>query len=181
MNVILIALMAGLNRARGSKLFGYTNSTTIGRITSTLGMAVASQFMGYAIMESLIIWAGLFLWSIPGEGKYFSAFMGNYDGNEHEIKWIDELGDTLVSGIDERSNRLRGALCMCLRGSYMYPLFVAIGLLGHPMALLIGLSCLLQGVPYWFAKYPKDMGLNPVLYAELTWGACIGLMLMGAM
>lgn len=181
MMTIYIFCMALLNRARGSQLFGYTKSTTISRLVATFLMGLLSLAIGYGVLDSLVIWLGLYLWSIRGWGKYFSAFMGNYNPDEREIKWIDELGDALVLETDEKSNRLRGALCMCLRGIYMYPMFIALGLLGHPMAFIVGLCCLLQGVPYWLGKYPKDMGVNPILYAEPTWGACIGLMLIGSL
>lgn len=171
-------LMALLNRARGTRLFEHTSSTVIGRVVSMGGMVLVSWLaFPIGIYEVLVIWAGLMLWcSAGGWGKYFSAMHGKYDPNEHEIAWIDWAG-TYVEMTDECSNRLRGLFCMCLRGIYMYPIFIGLGLLGHPWAFIIGLGSLLQGFPYYWARYIPNWDKYGIMAAELVWGAWIGMML----
>lgn len=174
---LCLLAIAILNYARGTRLFGLTSSTSISRIVVSFAMAIVSYIMGYDILDIPIILAGIYVWSVPGWGKYFSSFMGNYNKDDREIGWIDYIGDNLIIATDEKSNRVRGLVCMCLRGIYMYPLFIALYLSGHPMAPIFGMGCLLQGIPYWLAKYAKDAGKNPLSYAEPIWGYFMGLML----
>jgi hypothetical protein len=180
MTLLYMSLIAFFNVARGRKLFGLSNSTVLSRIIFALGTAFLSQmFLGASIWLAFVIFVGLMLWSSFGWGKYFSAFTGIDDPNEKEIKWIDDIGYSVIIGIDEFSNLKRGLLCMCLRGLYMYPMFALLGL-ANPLAFIVGIGCILQGVPYFAAYYFRQFS-NPVIYAEAVWGACIAIMLVGAL
>lgn len=176
-DALFIALCAAANRARGSKVFGLTDSTAEARAVFSVTVALASLAIGAGLWQMLIIFAGLFAWSVPGWGKYFSAIHGRDNPQEKEIGWIDDIGYNTVFGVDHESNRRRGAICMGLRGVYMLPMFLALAWF-NPWALLIAPLCLLQGIPYYLAGYYQR---EPVMAAELAWGACIGLMIMGAL
>lgn len=175
-HIVFLIICAILNRARGSKLFGYTQSTTVSRIASSLGIGLVSLMVGANIWQVMIIAIGLFIWSLRGWGKYFDAFDGVDNPEETEIKWIDDIGYSLVIGVGEESVRKRGLICMCLRGVYMYPMFIALAWF-NPWALLIGTGCLMQGIPYYLAKYLPS---EPVKWAEMAWGLFMGLMIIGA-
>lgn len=174
-NAIFIFLISFLNVARGRKLFGLTKSTMFGRVVFSFIAALWAFFLLYATStQMLIIWVGLLIWSIPGWGKYYSAFTGKDDSDEIEIWWIDDLGYLLAPGDDEKSIRKRGALCMGLRGLYMYPMFVALAWY-NPWAFVYGAGCLLQGIPYWLNRfvYPSN-----TIFPEALWGALIGIMII---
>lgn len=166
--VLFVLGCAILNGARGSKLFGLTTSTTATRIICAVVLAFVCTAISGDPKDLLIVSIGYMIWAIPGWGKYFSAFNGNDNPAESEIKWIDRIGYRFV----KTNNKLRGVLCMGLRGLYLYPLFLALG------APVIGLVAVLQGVPYYVA------GLLPngsIRHAEYAWGAVMGLMLWGAL
>jgi hypothetical protein len=135
--------------------------------------------LAYAETMSLLLaavtTAGIALWIVPGIGKFFSAITGTDNPLETEIRWIDRLGYRLFPR-DETpaTNKLRGTVCMSLRGLYLYPLFLAYAF-WNPWALLTGLLCLLQGPVYYLSG--RLTPLHAVALAELLVGTLFGLMI----
>lgn len=166
--VFLFVFCAILNGARGSKLFNLTISTTISRVLCALSLAVVYGVLSGNTTSMLIVAIGYMVWAIPGWGKYFSAYHGNDNRSESEIGWIDRIGYRFVKD----NNKLRGVLCMGLRGLYLYPMFLA---LGTPV---IGLLAALQGVPYYVAG---TVSSGTIRHAEYMWGGAMGLMLWGTL
>lgn len=151
-------------------LLHYTRGRGIlpgGRWTMALLIGLASPF-GW--LESLLVAAGVYLWLVPGLGKYFGLIHGRYSHDEREILWIDRLGEWLVP----HNIRLRCLVQMSLRGLYLVPLFVALALAGYPGAWWIMPLSLLQGPVYWLFR---RQGENAVGYAELGMGLLVGAML----
>lgn len=118
------------------------------------------EWISYTI--GILTSLGVLWWATLGWGKYFSAATGGYAPNEREIGWIDWIGD-LIKGNTYKINRLRGAVCMGLRGwFYAQPLFLAFAGLNYYLSgnlslsieiAAVGLGMLLQGFWYWFSAY----------------------------
>lgn len=146
-------------------------------ITSKIGCALifgvlAGLFVKFEFAQSWAI-AGYItlitsilmrLWRAPGWGKYFSASSGLYKPEEEEVKWIDWVGDKLITKTDFESNRLRGGIQMGLRGWYTGQfLFYALGLFNYfylsnsltssIAVAALSLGMLVQGFFYWAAYY----------------------------
>jgi hypothetical protein len=177
-----LILMAALNRARGSRLFNLTTSTTIGRLSSTGGMAIATALLADNPIIIPILWTGLFLWTLPAWDKYWSAAIGNPTDmaatSFAPVDWImAKLWPSPKPGIQLR---LWGTIAMGLRGALLFPLFAILGFMRYPAAFLIGLATLLQGVPYLISGIPSDKSYS-IPFAETLWGACLGLMFMMAL
>jgi hypothetical protein len=169
----LIPLCSLLNHERGQGSF------PANRILSVIGMGFLYGLIAaidHAPLQSLLLGGaavfGLLLWAIPPWGVYFSALTGYWPSDNSSVGWIDAIGKFLIPYVgpnDISTNRERGTICMCLRGGYLYPLFVCLGLLLTPWALLIGLGCFTQGIAY---------RISPSVYAaEFIFGAVIGAML----
>lgn len=171
-----LLLLPFLNRARGSDFFHLISSSSITRLLTTLLMAVIGAIsIGFSPTVLLILWVGIFLWAVFGWGKYFSAFHGRDNPQESEIKWIDAIGYKLFP-VDnkESTNRLRGMVCMSLRGSvFSLPLFIALSAYITPYIMLSWFLMFLQGPIYYSARIVKEK--FSVLYAEIMMGFLFSL------
>jgi hypothetical protein len=168
MSILLVLICAIINRARGSHFFDLITSTVLTRIVCGLLLAVVCAAMSGDLITIPIIFIGYMAWASFGWGKYFSAMHGNDNPAESEIKWIDRIGYHFVKD----NNKLRGVLCMGIRGMFIYPMFLALG------APIIGLIACLQGVPYFVAGLMPEWSIRE---AEYMWGGVLGLMLWGAL
>lgn len=149
---------AFLNRARGTRLFNMTGSTVIGRIVSTMSMALIVSLQSIPSTINMVetffaVFAGLMLWATPHWDSYWSAAIGN--DPTHGREW----------GVD----------MMGLRGLLIMPTFIALAFLGHQEGWWIGMLGIFQGIPYLLAGIPKNKGYA-IPIAEYSWGACMGLM-----
>lgn len=177
---ILIGFSAILNRLRGLDLvplsrLGY--AVLIGLAAHVFYLLRHPTQLDSSLQVLAAVAAGMFLWSLPGWGKYFSAFHGRDDLAEKEVGWIDRLGYAVYPpSVSMARNRRRGTLCMALRGLYLYPMFVALAVVVDPLAALIGLGSLLQGFAYGIMRNVPER--YAVTGAELTFGAIMGAMLV---
>lgn len=165
-----------LNRARGSKLFGLTASTTVARIVSTVGMALLTYQSHPTLGVLLWSFASLFFWQVFGWGKYFAAIHGNIDPNGGGMRWVDWLMDRLdlpTFTVEERKRW--GTVAMGLRQTLLAPFVIGLAYLtADPgMALLAAFTPFL-GIPYYLAG--KISQKYSGLIAELILGALIGAM-----
>jgi hypothetical protein len=176
--VIMVLALAALNRLRG---WDWGKPYTSKGVTSALSGAVAGGiafWLGYAPVVSgligLIVFLGLWIWSIPGWGRYFSSFGGHDTRREQEITWIDRIGVAVFSDGDYWSNRKRGTLEMALRGLFLCPLFVVLSVMAWKWSFLLTLGSLLQGPVYFFAGVMPEKWRVPC--AEALCGAVMGFM-----
>ena len=133
--------------------------------------AIVLSHVGFSYYNTAVIFAGFALWAVFGHGRYFASFTGRYDPNEKEIAWIDWVGEKVFPfNGRKRTNRMRGILCMGLRGLYLYPMFA---LIGYP---LLGLLMFLQGATYGISSYVKEQHAVPC--AEFLTGLLIALVLI---
>lgn len=118
--------------------------------------AVVAWHLHAGWLMTASIFACFAFWAVPGWGKYFSAFHGRDNLNEHEIEWIDNMGYYFYPiGTD---NYARGRFCMALRGMYLYFLFIVLAFI-KPITPLIGSGMLLQGWCYGIGRYfPEKYG-----------------------
>lgn len=161
MQIIEVALFstafAILNRARGSKLFDFTDSTEIGRLVSTGVMSLMTALLflpqnEIVITAQIITWACLMLWCSFGWDKYWSATIGH----------------------DPHHSRLWGLGMLTLRMSIGAPAIIYPAVLSfHPENYWYALGVLTLGLPYylWGYIYPRA----PIPAAEYTVGALLGL------
>ena len=53
-------------------------------------------WLGYAPVVSgligVVVFLGLWIWAIPGWGRYFASLHGHDTRKEEEISWIDRIG-----------------------------------------------------------------------------------------
>ena len=150
--LILIPLCSVLNRGRGSHFWNTLPSTVESRL---LFAVIIGAFMCALTADPYVfpvVLAGLMLWATPSWDKYFTACIGN----------------------DLSHGKLWGLATMGLRGLLIYPTFLGLALLGHPIAYLIGLAGLLQGIPYALGGILSESYC--IAIAEYIWGASIGLM-----
>lgn len=168
---LFILTSAALNGARGRGV------VPGGRILFAILMGVCAGSYSWNIPAGIVVASGMFLWALPGWGKYFSAFTGRDNPKEQEISWIDWIGYRIfLSDGYEKTNLMRGTLCMSLRGLYLYPMFIALAPFTSWLSLIVGLGCLLQGPAYGLMRYLESEEYA-VLYAELLMGAVIGCLL----
>jgi hypothetical protein len=153
----LIFLFAILNRARGTKFFEMTTSTVKSRIFSTLLMASTIAFKGNNVILFPLCFIGLMFWCTFAWDEYWAAAIGNGP-----------------------KSRWWGVKMLGIRGLFLYPTFVCIGILGHPLSYLVGLTGVLQGIPYLIGGIPKKKHYS-ILIAESLWGACMGAMFLIAL
>lgn len=170
-------LLAFFNRARGSGLYGLSKKSIVTKLVSTLAMALTSAaIVSFTWYNVLIIWAGLMFWCTFGWGKYFSAFHGRDSIYEIETTWIDRIGYKIIPAERAESlkeleddNRLRGMLCMSIRGGlFSIPMFAALSFTINPYAILIGLLMFLQGPIYYLMQWVKEQ--YAVFFAEIGVG-----------
>lgn len=138
-----------LNRARGSKLYGLTTATQVSRIVSTHGMATLVLAITASHICTFYTWATLFLWALPGWGKYAGAAIGEgLNRAEKEFAPVDWLMERLPI----TSVRLWGAVAMGLRMLLVLP-------------CTLGLAYLTDG-SYWPSLLVPFMGL---VYLPCGW------------
>src|SRR5262245_52176304 len=87
MTALIVALLfAFLNRARGSRLYGLTDSTALARLVSTHFMGVIAGTLAlqqdpgnpaHMAAVTLWTWGTLMLWCTPAWDAYWSAAIGN--------------------------------------------------------------------------------------------------------
>ena len=167
-------LFALLNRARGSKLFGLTRSTTVARVISTTGMALLTYESHPTLAVLLWSFASLFFWQVFGWGKYFAAVHGHIDPNGGGMRWIDRAMDRLDLPTFTAEERKRwGTVAMGLRQTLLIPFIVGLALLtGDPGKAWLAAFTPLFGLPYYIGG--KLNQKYAVLIAELILGAMIG-------
>lgn len=151
-----ISAFAFLNRARGTQLFGLTDSTIVGRLVSMMGMALLTSFLfmhNSILMLSAFLgtWAFLMLWCSPLWDKFWNIEIGNSDTH----------------------SRLYGLMQMTIRMSLAVPtiLFIA-GLSGHQFNTFYAFGALTLGFPYYLYGYIRSS--NPIPYSEYTVGSMLG-------
>jgi len=138
-----ILLMGVLNVLRGSEV-PFTNKL----ITSVL-CGILTYMLAGSYVIGLVTWLGIWLWSVLGWGKYYSAFTGEYNYKEKEFILADKVTDYLYL---KRiwSDYSVGMIGMAIRGLLILPLFVALSLIvGNSLVVLYGVLCgFLQGLCY---------------------------------
>ncbi|QEL18704.1 hypothetical protein [Limnoglobus roseus] len=147
---------AVLNRARGSKFFGYLTSTNEARALATAGMAAATALVagGDDLHLLQVFWwtsATLAFWEIWGWGKYFAAIHGIIDASGGSLKPVDWLMSKLNLPTDTFEQRKRwGTVAMGLRQAMIAPCIVGLAFLtGHPERAWLACFTLLLGLPYY--------------------------------
>lgn len=164
--LIFILCFSVLNRARGSKFFDLTTSTTFSRIVSTNGMGVLVGVLSGNVWAGVVAWLGLFLAFLPGWGKYVGAIVNNAVPNEDEFAPVDMV----MRYLPIMPPALWGAAAMALRMSLFIPA-VGIALYFAHGNTLIAALCPLMGLAY----YPfKGMGGRGWAYGEYASGAVLG-------
>lgn len=151
----LVIPFAILNRARGTKLFGKTTSTVIGRLVATWLMALLILFVlaiegKEALWGGLYAWGTLMLWCTPGWDAEWAATIGN----------------------DPIHSRIWGLYHLIIRMQLILPFFLGMAYF-FDTSYFWALGSLTLGLPYYIAGYASK--LKPILYAELGVGALIAL------
>lgn len=157
LSLLFIAVFAVLNRARGSRLFGLTDSTEIGRIVSMFLMALVTSL--YAALNTevilyvvLFVFAGLLLWASPAWDSLWSAEIGN----------------------DPNHSKLWGLARMTIRQMLILPTLIGFAfLVQHTSNLPWTFLVLTYALPYLvFGAIDKETAIPR---SEYTIGALIGL------
>jgi hypothetical protein len=172
----LILTFALFNFLRGQP-WGKATSKPFTSLYSGLATGLYCYWTGYEIVDcaviSLITWLGMWLWA--ADGWIFLAMHG-WDAtyrSKGRKKWFDAAINWWKPST-MRQRKAYGAAWLSLRGLYILPMFIALGMyLGDWTAIPYGAACgLLMGPVYWLAglKHTKySVGL-----AELGYGAVIG-------
>lgn len=168
-------LFALLNRARGSKLFGLTASTTVARIVSTLGMALLTYWAHPKLSVLLWSFASLFFWQVFGWGKYFAAIHGQIDPNGGRMQWVDWAMERIGMPTNTVEQRKKwGTVAMGLRQTLLIPFIVGLAYLtDDPAKLWLVPVTPLLGLAYYMGG--KISQQYSVFIAELIVGAVIGI------
>ena len=174
--VLLALAFAALNRLRG---WEWGKPYTSKGMTSAVSGAVAGGcafWMGYgsvvAGVIAMIVFLGLWIWAIPGHGRYFASFHGRDTRKEEEIRFIDRLGIAVFPHGDYWSNRKRGTLEMALRGLFLFPCFLVLSVAAWKWSFVIALGGLLQGPVYFSSGVLPETWRVPL--AEFAWGGVMG-------
>lgn len=177
LRLVQAASIANYLRGRGIVAKPYTSifmGLSVGASVWTLGFPLL-----HTAIVTLIVAAGVFFWSLKGWGKYFSAIHGRDYESEKEIGWIDWIGYELIPALPEgesrHRNRIRGTIQMALRGLFLYPAFIGLGLYHSPAAFGWGLLSALQG-PIYFLAGRIHGEEKAVKMAEIYYGAVQGLL-----
>lgn len=174
----MMLAFAVLNRARGSQLFGFTTSTTEGRLVSTglmsMVLLVNGAYHGETVDAALffpLYWALLMFWCVFAWDKYWIAAIGNgIDTARTGFAPVDWLMSLLpVKG------RLWGVIAMGLRQLLLVPAIICAALISEHLGQGFALSAapLLFGVPYLLAGYLVP-NAKSVMVAEITVGSLMG-------
>lgn len=163
---------ACLNRARGSKLYDLTTSTTHARLAATMAMAALVLLASASWRAAVWAWAALFLWAVPEWGKYMGAACGN------PISPVEPgfmLSEWAVKKSGVRGTRLKGLVGTAARMALAAPCAVAVALLtGGPLwpAVLTPFMAL----PYFALGYVTTPG-PAWKHGEYCAGAILGVIL----
>lgn len=161
-----------LNRARGSKFFDLTTSTTFSRIISTNGMGLLVGLMTHSLGAALATWLLLFLWSIPEWGKYMGAAVGNpIDKNEKGFL----LSEMAVTASKVVNTRIKGLIGTAVRMALAAPALVAVAIITDG-AWWPGLLTPLMAAPYSILGLFIPAG-PAWKYGEYCAGAILGVLL----
>lgn len=185
-NILLITLMAFLNRTRGG------GRPPIGKLPSYLLMGISAALysfvLGYSVVQlsviGCIVAIGMWAWGQSGGwGSYFYAFKHTVDKGayQEEVKWIDVIINKLFGHPDFNTTKriLKGTVGMCLRGLHMYPMFVALSIyLESYLISIIGLVAVTQGIVYVTVGYIPFLAKNNIANSEIIWGAVVGGLLI---
>lgn len=183
-NVITVAVItvtwAIIEYLRGRRMLYPVETpkgSQINRIIAVALFIIAGSLPFFDWWTTLYVAFGVLIWKYAGggHGKYFSAFLGNYNPYEKEVGWIDRFVNKVI---DPRKNTAkwnyaRGTLGMSLTGVIVVPLVFMTG--GFTLqAALIGLGLgLAKGIIYGVQRYfpPHD---DDVADAEPIWGGIVG-------
>lgn len=174
MSILTILWLGLMNRLRGYDPSDYSPTMInhiIGQVTNKFVTSTLSGVPFYFItgdwVTATIIAIGILIWSMPGWGDYFDF----ESTNNNEQKWIDKLTASLTNP------QVRDTVSMSLRGLYLYPTFIALGLWHTSfLPVLAGLGLIFKGPIYWFAcKALPKFGYNHALAETLT-GFLFGLL-----
>jgi hypothetical protein len=176
--LVMILVFGVLNRLRG---WEWGKPYTSKGMTSAVSGAVAGGcafWLGYGPVVSgliaMVVFLGVWIWSIRGWGRFFSSFGGHDTRHEQESAWIDRMGIAVFPEGDYWSNRKRGTLEMALRGLYLVPLFLVLSVCAWKWSVLLGLGGLLQGPVYFATGIVPETWRVPL--AEAAWGGVMGFM-----
>lgn len=164
---------AALNRARGSKLFDLTTSTTVARIVSTGLMAALVLAVSGNLAAGWAAWWGLYIWSVPEWGKYMGAACGN-PVNPEEKGFI--LSEWAVKKSGARDTRLQGLIGTAVRMALAAPVVIAVARLTGG-SVWPSLLTPLMALPYFLLGFVLDSG-RAWKYGEYCAGAVIGVLLL---
>lgn len=169
---VFVLCFAVLNRARGSKLFDLTTSTTVARIVSTGGMALLVLLASSDIKAGWAAWLGLFLWSVPEWGKYMGAACGN-PINPEEKGFI--LSEWAVRWSGASNTRTQGFIGTAVRMALAAPCVAAVAwLTGGPV--WPSLLAPTMALAYWLLGFRLDSG-RAWKYGEYCAGGVLGFLL----
>ena len=120
---------------------------------------------------AVIVFLGIWIWAIPGWGRYFASLHGRDTRKEEEIRFIDRIGIAVFPDGDYWSNRKRGTLEMALRGLFLCPLFVVLSVMAWKWSFLLTFGSLLQGPVYFSTGIVLNHGECRLLrsYGAVFW------------
>lgn len=172
---ILIPLCSILNHLGGQSV-----TIPFPRITCRvfgIGLAFLFASIGTPLHQALIAWAivtaGMALWAVFHWGDGFMSVTGIDTRNYSKYRWICWICDRLcgvsyLTTLTPAQCKAWGMVYMTVRGTFMYPMFIAMGWYISPWAYVIGIGCLFQGLVYRTSPL--------VRVAEYRMGALIGLL-----
>lgn len=172
---ILFALWcAFLNRAAGSKLYGKTDSTQLGRIVFAVGVAVPWGVLTNSWLFPLLAIA-LWFWRWKGWGDFFAAIHGRKSEwrTTGDAPWAVWLSDKIwnIDPKEGMETKLKATLDMSIRMSLIIPAVIISGNYLHALAFpLLGIAYFISGL---FGE--KNAGKR----AEYACGVIIAAMLWG--
>lgn len=155
--------IVGEEHARGGRLFFRC-------LLPAMAAGLYSASIGYGLSQSLYVFLcvaiGLGLW-FPWAWD-FAAIHGREDLSKWP-KWMQEIATFLYPESDKAKQR--GTLCICLRGFYLYPMYIMLSAFTSG-ALVMGLVSGAQGIIYRLCGrlFPERIA---VMMAEFFTGALI--------
>lgn len=179
--ILSAGLFALLNHARGSRLFGLTDSTSIGRLVASFGMALIVTFshIGQAAVLLPVAWGGLLGWMIPGwDWEWHCAITGTLPASGSPFvftKWLMKIWAPPKPGA---WLRIWGTVALGLRMILAAPVLLAI-------AYLTGgnfwwpLDVPLLALPYLFFGLFKTQYV--ITFSEYAAGGLLGFIAVKAM
>jgi hypothetical protein len=192
LSLATLPAFALLNRARGTKLYGLTNSTVVGRLVATLGMGVLASLCVMPDSEMMLevgvwTWLSLFLWAIPAWDNYWGAAIGSvFNPDEPAFAPVDWLlrvmpwfSTVYAATASDLRRRLWGATAMGLRQMLATPGLAHLAFIaGHPDRAWYAICPLAFGLFYLAAGYLKVLKQTSVAVAEYGIGAALGFLIV---